>query len=467
MEVDSSFDNSSIQNVLENDDYKVDLSNLINDILPIPTPNDVQIKQDLESSHSPPKKLRHLNDFLSSNNNNNKAHTFDFNTVLRPNLKETNQITNELFQVTNQLRRSTDHQSTIMSDFNNNSQDDTYDEIFFSNKRLNNDKVEKLVDNLFSKHGGSISTPETFDFELDDQLRTRFFKGRFNKNQFSIESNDELDVQLSNFLSRSTSPSIPINKKNDNKENISPSPDPLKSVHKKAANSIKKSHKTFFRPPPPNEKNQHRQSIPVLKPISNLSNTDNNKRTDISFLDENNWSSGKRICSPKHRRHLTPRKPSIKYSDINNNIFLVESSTGLVNDATRFGTELNSSNCEDFPLPEDANEIVQIPTNEDPKTKKQKLAIIKVIPKLVISEPKQGGANDNDNLKGFYNESEYKRYNGNNVSLVVHSEDSGVEVVSQSLPSFNIHNDFAASSSSSSTNNTKRRKVRWAEKLEW
>lgn len=37
--------------------------------------------------------------------------------------------------------------------------------------------------------------------------------------------------------------------------------------------------------------------------------------------------------------------------------------------------ELNSSQCEDFPLPEHENEVVQIPTNEDDNPK---MAIIRM-----------------------------------------------------------------------------------------
>lgn len=85
--------------------------------------------------------------------------------------------------------------------------------------------------------------------------------------------------------------------------------------------------------------------------------------------------SPNRICTPNHTGIDAPFKPSLKYQNSPFNIYLVDSLTGLINDATQFGTELNASNCEGFPLPEHVNEIVQIPTNEEsqkPASKKQK-----------------------------------------------------------------------------------------------
>ncbi|KAK6202559.1 uncharacterized protein RJT21DRAFT_118624 [Scheffersomyces amazonensis] len=468
MDVDNSFDNSSLQQVLDTEGFKVDLESLIDD----KNKNDNHHDNSDDETRSPSKKKRHLNNNMTKTKSSYSKSFSTFTSILKPDLKDTNSITNELFQVTNQLIRPTTHHS-IMSDTededeyeyegNNNGE---LDRMFFPNKRLNNDKVEKLVDNLFMKNGKVSS--DTFDFELDDQLRTRFYKGRFNKNQFNIEANDEIDVQLNNYLDRPFSVALPANSstsKNDNKENQSPSPDPQKPGHNKGSNTIKKSSKTFFKPPRERTPNT-RQSIPVLKPLTNLSTIDNSKKISFNFLEENNWSTGKRLCSPKHRRNFTPMKPSIKYSNNNTNIFLVESSTGLINDATRFGTELNSSNCEDFPLPEDANEIVQIPTNEDPKSKKQKMAIIKVMPKLQIPSP--APQTTQDLLKGFYSEQEYKKFNSNDLSFsVIQSQDSGVQVVGQSLHNIPDSKSSSSNDTASRDNTSQNRKVRWAENLEW
>ncbi|KAL6453979.1 hypothetical protein SBY92_003434 [Candida maltosa Xu316] len=82
----------------------------------------------------------------------------------------------------------------------------------------------------------------------------------------------------------------------------------------------------------------------------------------------------KRLCLPKHAL-LKPARPSLKVQDQSSNIFLIESSTGLINDATKYATELNGSQCEDYPLPEHENEVVQIPTNDD---ENPKMAIIRM-----------------------------------------------------------------------------------------
>ncbi|ODV78879.1 uncharacterized protein CANTADRAFT_37513, partial [Suhomyces tanzawaensis NRRL Y-17324] len=251
--------------------------------------------------------------------------------------------TNELFQVTHNLRRAqTPHKNQF--DLFGSEEDG-----WFSGKRLNNNKIERMLEMGISKNSMDQ------EFELDDQLRTRFYKGRFTKEA------DGLDILLNSYLEQGTSQS------NENKENLTPFPDPLKTVKNKQMNSIKKSSKIFFRSP------RRNTSIPILKPLSNITNIERKE-----FVVKRDTKAPTRTSIPQHRTKFTLR-PSIKYHDPRLNIFIVDSLSGLINDATKFGTELNASNCEDFPLPEDANEIVQIPTNDD-KSKAQKMAIIKVYP---------------------------------------------------------------------------------------
>lgn len=265
----------------------------------------------------------------------------------------------------------------------------------FPGKGLNNDKIDRMVNEMGLKFPG--------EFELDDQMRTRFYKGRF-KGQSSIDNNDDIDIQMSNYLDDDE------NKENQNFE-------PLKA---KNASSIKKSNRVLFKTP-----RRHTQ-IPILKPLLNLTNVE--AKNDLTKSDfQVKTDSPKRICIPKHRV-LTANKSSLKCEP--HQIYIVESLTGLINDATKFGTELNASNGEDFPLPEDVNEVVQIPTNEDPHTKVQKMAIIKV----VRPEREDKGTGKN----GFYSSKEWERYREGS------PDDLGVEVVSQNV-----------------------RKVRFADELEW
>ncbi|KAK6454155.1 uncharacterized protein RJT20DRAFT_56730 [Scheffersomyces xylosifermentans] len=403
------------------------------------------------ASTSPVKKLIPLRTQTSTDflNFNNKPILNAPRISLQPDLMDTNIVTNELFQVTNGLRKSAQREHDIF----NFPYEEGFE--FFPARRLNNDKVEKLVNNLGMKNEKS---GDLFDYELDDQLRTRFYKGRFNKNQFTIEQKDEIDTQLHNYLGGS--PSAFPKKQNDNKENLAPYPDPLKSLNSKENNLIKKSNKTFFRPP---RRNQNRAPIPVLKPLSNLANVEF-KKSEASFKLSNSASPNRQLCSPRHRKFLVPTRPSIKHNNTKPNIFLVESSTGLINDATKFGTELNASNCEDFPLPEDINEIVQIPTNEDSKTKIQKMAIIKVLPnKKFVSQEKT--AAPIANTIGFYNEDQFNKYREDVFSI--QQEDSGVEVVGQSLSTDFSSGNLTDTNGSKDHDMDSKRRVRWAENLEW
>lgn len=323
-------------------------------------------------------------------------------------------ITNDLFQVTRSRPQtslatptSTYHKDLFFGEFDTN--DDP-----FTEKRLNNSKIEKLVQVL----GGELQGSE---FELDDQVRSRIFKGRYRDHH-----DGKVDDQLGNYL--------------DDKENH-PFPDPLKTVRNRTNNSIKKSGKTFLGSSPAavagGKKLAPKSFIPTLRPLSNLStNTPNSsanasaktktqKFIELGKPDANKYvseyfrsslapaeaqRSPKRVCTPRHL-HVTSKslRPSLKSSHALQNIYIVDSLTGLVNDATQFGTELNASNCEGFPLPEDVNEIVQIPTNDDASTDRQKMAIIKA---FQSKQTKTRDASLSPKTRtGFYTKEEYQLYN--------------------------------------------------------
>lgn len=265
---------------------------------------------------------------------------------------------NELFQITTHLR---------------NPQDSSL---------LHHNKIAKLLNQLQDSND---------DLELDDQLRTRVFKGRFS-NKTALDS---FDLRLDSFLAEKPPP-FPLD---DNKEN-STIAEPLKRKLRQPVRDAKRLRRPA--------------RIPVL---SALPNVINGATSPVR--------SPQRICVPK--RQGTPHKPVLKLlTDLN--IYLVNSLTGMINDATQFGTELNASNCEGFPMPEDVNEVVQIPTNESvPASSQQKMAIIKAFHGTRFP----GGANGS---RGFYSKQESEEFKRSGRTLPVR---------------------------------TGTRRVHWAEDLEW
>lgn len=329
-------------------------------------------------------------------------------------------MTSDLFQATYHLRNSASSGDLL------------------EGRPLHNDKIEKLLDLL--KEGND-------DFELDDQLRTRVFKGRFSRRT------DPLDGDLDSYLHTKLH--------NDNKENVSPEP------------SKKRKDGSALRPA-----KRHKGASTVLQALPNASNMAHS--TNISNNTCNNTignstaekghkkrlsqkqalqsllipqlllqplqlqptqplqlqsslpalRSPNRICMPKSSRIVKPQHLVLK--PLNKlDIYLVDSLTGLVNDATQFGTELNASNCEGFPMPEDINEIVQIPTNETvPSSEQQKMALIKAYHSTrVVTLP------SDSSYRGFYNKREFDEY------------------VRMGKTEAKAHEE--------------KRRVRWAEDLEW
>lgn len=223
---------------------------------------------------------------------------------------------------------------------------------------LHHNKIAKLLNQLQDTYG---------DLEPDDQLRTRVFKGRFsNKNAL-----DSFDLRLDSFLAEKP----PASSLDENKEN----------------SAVPEPHKRKLRQPARDTKRVRRPArVPVLSALPNVING------AVSPV-----RSPQRICVPK--RQGTPHKPVLKpLSDLN--IYLVNSLTGMINDATQFGTELNASNCEGFPMPEDVNEVVQIPTNESvPNSTQQKMAIIKAFHGTRFPNGPNGS-------RGFYSKQESEDY---------------------------------------------------------
>lgn len=336
--------------------------------------------------------------------------------LLSPDTQNTNGVANELFQVTNHLHKQQIPRINQLYDvFGLNDAPD-----MFGGKRLNNDKVDKLVNQLRDVDD---------DLEMDDKQRTRVFKGRF---KTDLPQPDNLDHQLNAYLDYGSS----IN--DENKENVVPFPDPLKGV-RKDQHAIRKSSKVFFKSP---RRNGSKSAIPVLQPLPNLANVDLRRvyqETQLLKDQPSTIRSPKRVCLPRHTT-MDPGRPSIRHSNPLLNIFVVDSLTGLINDATQFGTELNASNCEGFPLPDDVNEIVQIPTNIETRPSKKsrpKMAIIKAY------HTKQFPRQKPSERVGFYSVKEFEKYKQQ-------TSDLSVTVMLQD---------------SSQTEGPK--KVKWADELEW
>lgn len=132
MEVDSSLDIISPHDEFQLDEYKLDLADFISE----EDSPFIENEQEDIRIHSPVKKQKtnvfstdflHLGPLL----NNSRVQ-------LQPDVKESHVITNELFQVTSNLRKSVSRESQDIFKFDDDSD-------FFPKKRLNNDKVEKLA----------------------------------------------------------------------------------------------------------------------------------------------------------------------------------------------------------------------------------------------------------------------------------------------------------------------------------
>lgn len=252
---------------------------------------------------------------------------------------------NELFQMTHKLRNDDD--------------------------KLDNSKIEKFLNSLRSA-----------DYELDDQARSRVFKGRFSR--LNSPAPDPTDIRLEKFLDTPEDMLV-----GENKENMPPP----------------KKHKRTVK---------RKTQIPVLQPRASLNHPGNSsvglKRGPGHATGAGGVSKSRssvrlpnRVCLP--HLHSRPGRPLLKRPS-SLDIFVVDSLTGATSDATQFGTELNATNCEGFPLPEGINEIVQIPTNDASGTEAQKMAIIKAY----RSRGASASADFSPRKRGFYTKSEFDTF---------------------------------------------------------
>lgn len=304
--------------------------------------------------------------------------------------------TNDLFQVTTHLRNK--HKMGELG----------------KHEQLHNNKIDKLLSQLLENDE---------DLELDDQLRTRVFKARLNNTKQPL---DALDLLLDSYLlqglaDQQKSQTRSRKHRNDDKENT---PGPLLPSKKRRIPKTEKPSKT--NPP---------RLIPSLKPLTNI--------TDI-FANPSQNTSPRRVCSPRSA-DFHPNKPCLRNRKAEPvHIYTVESLTGLINDATQFGTELNASNCEGFLMPDSTNEIVKIPTNEVGPSARKKMAIIRAhhskrfpcTKDAESSEPSTTKFSDSQNILGFYSKKEFEDLRG----------EPGHKPVK-------VHRDVKA--------------VRWADELEW
>lgn len=233
------------------------------------------------------------------------------------------------------------------------------DDRLLFDKLLFSDKINGLL-TLLQANNESL--------ELDDTLRTRVFRGRMR------DGLDSFDMQLDAFLER-----LPTKHgaRNENKENVLPV-EPLK---RKLSDSLTKtplkrvrSYTQMPLAPAPGQNNNVRNR-PGPKATTKATAA---KATPLKTAARHRLPRGspQRVCTPSS---TLPGRPCLKIRP-GLSIYVVDSLTGLVRDATQFGTELNLLNCEGFPLPDNPNEVVQIPTNESVlASAEQKMAIIKAI----------------------------------------------------------------------------------------
>lgn len=299
--------------------------------------------------------------------------------------QRTNSITDELFLITNNKSRVS-HESE-----------------FSQGRRLNNSIMVNVMDAINGQNTAHQRSIPGDDWELDDQLRSRFYKGRPSPSVTS-KSDRDLERTLDNFLvetnpktnavdfdKENISPPtkrshIPGNRRDDNKENfISGGKKGTFGPLGTARPSFKQGRSDYNN----TTKLDSNKSIPVLRPLTSnrqrnagpfdgfmIMSKQFNKVQSLFNSDQSTASPVARF-EPRHRQISHALKPILKFKKLENQLtFIVDSLTGSVHDATQFGTELNSVNCNGFPLPETINEIVQIPTTEG-KAEEQKVAFIK------------------------------------------------------------------------------------------
>lgn len=205
----------------------------------------------------------------------------------------------------------------------------------FQATHLQHDGVNELnysesLDSSFEKErGGRIERllqSLDGDFELDSELRSH------GATKSLARQPDPLEARLDAFLG--------ANKENDHVVSAKKAKlkrDPVKKT------PMKRPHKLNQKP------------FLVAKPCFSPFGTLNVSPT---------FPKRKRASSHEPNFALLPGKPCLRLSS-DMTIFMVELLTGSVVNATQFGTELNSTNCENIQFPANPNEVVLIPTNAE------------------------------------------------------------------------------------------------------
>ncbi|KAI5962749.1 hypothetical protein KGF57_001401 [Candida theae] len=241
---------------------------------------------------------------------------------------------------------------------------------------------------------------EEVDFEMDDVTRTRVFSNRFKR------PIDEINPELSEYFRLH---------QNENKENLT------------------KAYRVTKKAPSLNR----RKSLPLVE-------TNNIQKKVISPFKHKPIKAATRptgVCQPRHQT-LTPSKSCLSIE--NAKVYLMESSTGLVSQATDFATEINGSSDNLLPFPDNEDEVVQIPTNSNDA---QQMAILRMY-NVKLDRARKGMRT------GFYSEKEFRDYQAKLKKEAMNAA-SGVEVVSQDTPREDKHTAV------------KERRVQWADNLEW
>lgn len=247
-------------------------------------------------------------------------------------------LSEELFQVTRNLRKMDRILSTPV----------TYRRTPRPT-RLNNDKVNRFISTLRQ------SNP---DFALDDQLRGRYY-GRNGDTmppppgQLTANMLSSLDSQLESFL---------------DKENIFP--EPTKKLSKKQNQQLSSNALILGRVDLNSGKRKRGLRTMSLSPPLQRLPTPYSDQEDATEIAQR---LPKRRCVPQHR-FVRPQR-LLLVSGRRHGIYIVDSLTGSLDEATSYATELNLLAPGEFQYPDNPNEIVHIPTESLPK----KMAIIRMV----------------------------------------------------------------------------------------
>lgn len=111
----------------------------------------------------------------------------------------------------------------------------------------------------------------------------------------------------------------------------------------------------------------------------------------------------RKICCPKNIEMELRPVLKVKSNCLN---YIVDASTGLLFDATKYATEMNSVNGEGIPIPQTPNELVTIPVAKERKASKNpKTAMLRGVAPFKTKSGKANGV-----VVGFYSEEEYKKF---------------------------------------------------------